>query len=95
MMGKRALGLYRSCAPRQWASAPAEVPAIASEVDVMLNSGRLVYERSQVDGSFQGRHHERMNQYHRGVRVFGGQLVWYRRALQRKRGFKCTNGQQA
>ena len=50
-----------------WASSPAEVPAIANEVDSMLSSGRLVYERSQVDGSFQGRQHERMNQYHRGL----------------------------
>ena len=26
-----------------WASSPAEVPAIANEVDSMLSSGRLVY----------------------------------------------------
>ena len=63
-----------------WASAPAEVPAVASEVDFMLSSGRLMYERSQVDGSFQGRHHERMNQYHNGIRVFGGQLVWQKQS---------------
>ena len=63
-----------------WASSPAEVPAVASEVDFMLSSGRLAYERSQVDGSFQGRHHERMNQYHNGVRVFGGQLVWQKQS---------------
>ena len=46
----------------------------------MLNSGHLVYERYQVDGSFQGRHHERMNQYHSGIRVFGGQLVWQKQS---------------
>ena len=46
----------------------------------MLSSGRLVYERSQVDGSFQGRQHERMNQYYRGVLVFGGQLVWQKQS---------------
>ena len=63
-----------------WASNSAEVPAVASEVDAMLSSGRLVYERSQVDGSFQGRHHERMNQYHNGIRVFGGQLVWQKQS---------------
>ena len=63
-----------------WASAPAEVPAMARAVDVMLNSGHLVYERYQVDGSFQGRHHERMNQYHSGIRVFGGQLVWQKQS---------------
>ena len=63
-----------------WASAPAEVPAMARAVDVMLNSGHLVYERYQVDGSFQGRHHERMNQYHSGLRVFGGQLVWQKQS---------------
>ena len=59
-----------------WASAPSEVPAMARAVDVMLDSGHLVYERFQVDGSFQGRHHERMSQHHNGLRVFGGQLVW-------------------
>ena len=63
-----------------WASAPAEVPAMAGAVDVMLNSGHLVYERYQVDGSFQGRHHERMNQSHSGIRVFGGQLVWQKQS---------------
>ena len=53
---------------------------MARAVDVMLNSGHLVYERSQGDGSFQGRHHERMNQYHNGIRVFGGQLVWQKQS---------------
>ena len=59
-----------------WASAPAEVPAMARAVDVMLDAGYLVYERSQFDGTFPSRNHERMNQYHNGIRVFGGQMVW-------------------
>ena len=46
----------------------------------MLDSGQLVYERYQADGSFQGRHHERMNQYHGGLRVFGGQIVWQKQS---------------
>ena len=63
-----------------WASAPAEVPALASEIDLMLDTGHLQLERSQADGTFPGRHHERMNQYHQGVRVFGGQLVWQKQS---------------
>ncbi len=59
-----------------WASAAAEVPAMAQEVEAMLRSGRLVAARTQRDGQIPGRSHERLNQYHEGVRVFGGQLVW-------------------
>ena len=63
-----------------WASDPAEVPALASEIDRMLDTGHLQLERSQADGTFPGRTHERMNQYHQGVRVFGGQLVWQKQS---------------
>ncbi len=59
-----------------WASAAAEVPAIAQEVETMLRAGRLAAARTQRDGQIPGRSHERLNQYHQGVRVFGGQLVW-------------------
>jgi thermolysin len=58
------------------ASGAAETAAIAQEVEALLRSGRLVYARTQRDGQIPGRAHERMNQYHRGVRVFGGQIVW-------------------
>ncbi len=59
-----------------WASDLAEVPAMAQEVEAMLRAGRLVAARTQRDGQIPGRSHERLNQYHEGVRVFGGQLVW-------------------
>ncbi len=63
-----------------WASDPAEVPALASEIDRMLDTDQLQFKRSQTDGTFPGRTHERMNQYHQGVRVFGGQLVWQKQS---------------
>ena len=59
-----------------WASDSAEVPAMAQEVETLLRAGRLVAARTQRDGQIPGRSHERLNQYHEGVRVFGGQLVW-------------------
>ncbi len=59
-----------------WASDPAEVSAVAQEVESMLRSGRLAPAARQRDGQIPGRSHERLNQYHEGVRVFGGQLVW-------------------
>jgi bacillolysin len=65
-----------------WASNPAEVPAMAQQVDAMLRSGSLALSRTQRDGQIPGRIHERMNQYHAGVRVFGGQLVWQKDAGQ-------------
>ena len=63
-----------------WASTPSDVPALASQVDQMLDTGLLELERTQSDGTFPGRTHERMNQYHNGVQVFGGQLVWQKQA---------------
>jgi thermolysin len=59
-----------------WASTSAEVPAMAQAVESLLRRGELVPVRAQRDGQIRGRVHERMNQYHEGVRVFGGQLVW-------------------
>ena len=59
-----------------WASDPAEVPALAQSVDRMLASGELAFARSQRDGRFPGRTHERFDQFHQGVRVLGGQIVW-------------------
>lgn len=63
-----------------WASDVADVPALARDVDLMLRSGELELASIQRDGVFQGRTHERLDQYHRGVRVFGGQLVWQKEA---------------
>ena len=63
-----------------WASDPAQVPALAQSVDRMLASGELAFARRQRDGRFPGRTHERFDQYHGGVRVLGGQLVWQKDA---------------
>ncbi len=49
---------------------------MAQEVETLLRSGRLSRSRTQRDGQIVGRTHERLDQYHEGVRVFGGQLVW-------------------
>ena len=59
-----------------WSTDSSEVPAAAREVDRMTADGRFKLARTQRDGQIAGRIHERMNQYHRGVRVIGGQLVW-------------------
>jgi thermolysin len=59
-----------------WATDLADVPAMAREIDLLLDAGRLSVARTQRDGQIRGRTHERMNQLHEGVRVFGGQLVW-------------------
>lgn len=65
-----------------WASDPAEVPAMAQQVDSMIRSGTLASSRTQKDGQIPGRLHERLNQVHHGLRVFGGQLVWQKEAGQ-------------
>lgn len=63
-----------------WASDVDDVPELARDVDFMLRRGELVPGSVQRDGMFAGRIHERLHQYHRGVRVFGGQLVWQKEA---------------
>jgi thermolysin len=52
------------------------VPALAESVDRMLSSGQLALSRIQRDSQFPSRSHERLDQFHQGVRVLGGQLVW-------------------
>lgn len=63
-----------------WASEPGDVPALAESVDRMLASGQLAFSRTQRDSQFPNRSHERLDQYHRGVRVLGGQLVWQKQS---------------
>jgi thermolysin len=63
-------------APTLWATDAAEVPRMAQEVERLLRSGRLSVVRTQRDGQLEGRVHERLDQFHEEVRVFGGQLVW-------------------
>ena len=76
VLGAQSLRIARTV----WASTPTEVPALASEIDQMLRTGHLQFGRDQADGTFPGRHHERMNQYHQGVRVLGGQIVWQKQS---------------
>jgi Zn-dependent metalloprotease len=40
-----------------------------------LSAGQLVMNRQQVDTMLPGRTHERYQQYHQGLRIFGGQVV--------------------
>lgn len=59
-----------------WASDASDVPALAQGVDRMLSNGELAVTRRQRDSQFPSRAHERLDQVHLGLRVFGGQLVW-------------------
>jgi bacillolysin len=59
-----------------WATDAAEVPSMAQEVERLLREGRLSSSRIQRDGQLPGRIHERFDQVHEGIPVFGGQLVW-------------------
>jgi len=58
-----------------WASDPASVSILRSRVDDLSRSGELLWTRTQPDEQFPGRTHRRLDQQHRGLRVFGGQLV--------------------
>jgi len=51
------------------------LPAWASQVDVMLGDGSLDISEVQPDTMIAGRTHERLNQHHEGLPVFGGQVV--------------------
>jgi Zn-dependent metalloprotease len=61
---------------------PTEVFALGDEVepwqnylDTMVRDGRLHYGRVQADTMIPGRIHERLDQYHLGLPVLGGQIV--------------------
>ena len=49
--------------------------AWTSRVNGMLRSGELRIRQTREDTLLPGRTHERANQYHRGVRVFGGDIA--------------------
>jgi len=46
-----------------------------AQVERMLRDGQLRSRGEQADLMLEGRSHERLDQYHQGVRVFGGELV--------------------
>jgi Zn-dependent metalloprotease len=54
---------------------PAERDAWALRAQSMLAAGQLRVARTQADTLVPGRHHTRLSQLHRGVRVLGGELV--------------------
>jgi Zn-dependent metalloprotease len=47
----------------------------SARVDTMIGEGRLRTSRVQRDTMFQGRRHERLEQLHRGLPVFGSQII--------------------
>jgi bacillolysin len=57
------------------AQTTAEVRDAAAIVDSMRRSGELRLRTTREDLLVRGRTHERFDQYHRGVRVFGGDVV--------------------
>ena len=46
-----------------------------AQITRMVRDGQLRSRREDADPLVEGRTHERLDQYHRGVRVFGGELV--------------------
>ena len=46
-----------------------------AEIGRMVREGELRLRRSEIDLLMGGRRHQRYDQYHRGVRVFGGEMV--------------------
>lgn len=52
-----------------------EAAAWDAQVNALVAEGRLARQSIQDDTLIDGRTHERLGQYHRGVPVFGGQIV--------------------
>ena len=44
-------------------------------VDRLIRAGELVVRKVRSDTMIEGRSHERYDQYHQGVRVFGGDIT--------------------
>jgi Zn-dependent metalloprotease len=57
------------------ATAPADVAYADRTVAQMIRGGQLRLRESVADSMIAGRTHERLDQYYRGVRVFGGDVV--------------------
>jgi Zn-dependent metalloprotease len=60
---------------RVTATAAADVRDWDTQLTRMVRDGQLRSRREDADPLVEGRTHERLDQYHRGVRVFGGELV--------------------
>jgi Zn-dependent metalloprotease len=57
------------------ASSPREARTWDTQITRMLRDGQLRSRGEEADRLVEGRSHERLDQYHQGVRVFGGELV--------------------
>ncbi len=55
------------------------IASVAQAVESMLRNGQLVSHRIQHAGQMPERTHERLDQYHKGLYVFGGQLIWQKK----------------
>ena len=55
--------------------APRELRDVEARIDLMRRTGDLQLRRATTDTILEGRQHERYDQYWRGVRVFGGDVV--------------------
>jgi thermolysin len=60
---------------RVTATAAGDVRDWDAQLTRMVRDGQLRSRREDADPLVEGRTHERLDQYHRGVRVFGGELV--------------------
>ncbi len=60
---------------RVTATDPPEVRAWDERIETLRREGALRPERTEADVTFPGRRHQRLDQFHRGVRVEGGELV--------------------
>ena len=57
------------------ASDARDVRAWDAQITRMLRGGQLRSRGEAADLQMEGRSHERLDQYHQGVKVFGGELV--------------------
>jgi hypothetical protein len=64
-----------------------ELRAADRQVDSLVRAGRLRVRRVSEDTLLAGREHERFDQFHRGVRVWGGDLT---RQLRSGRPCPCS-----
>src|SRR5262245_65595959 len=54
---------------------PSELRAVDLQIDQMIRSRDLRVSDTPQDGLLPARRHERLDQYHRGVRIVGGDLT--------------------
>jgi len=75
LVSSSALAQGHATALSATAASPAELRAWDQQVDSMVRSGELRVRETASDPLLAGRRHERLDQYIRGVRIFGGDLT--------------------